>query len=144
MIKNQNIFFFKIYFISSSFKLQTYAPKDGKMGIKADIHLWIGKTSSQVRRSRNSFLKNENQQQLKSLASWISHAVFNFQDEYASAAILMVELDDLLGGYPIQHRECQDHEGHKFKSYFKNGKHNLECKAKGALLKKSDGISLSI
>ena len=54
--------FFKIYFISSSFKLQTYAPKDGKMGIKADIHLWIGKTSSQVRRSRNSFLKNENQQ----------------------------------------------------------------------------------
>ena len=56
----------------------------------------------------------------------------------------MVELDDLLGGYPIQHRECQDHEGHKFKSYFKNGKHHLESKAKGALLKKSDGISLSI
>jgi len=81
--------------------MKTYAPKDGKMGIKADIHLWIGKNSS--------------------------------QDEYASAAILMVELDDLLGGYPIQHRECQDHEGHKFKSYFKNGLITLKGGVKSAL-----------
>ena len=61
VVKNLNLIF-PSFFISSSVKLQTYAPKDGKMGIKADIHLWIGKTSSQVRRSRNSFLKNENQQ----------------------------------------------------------------------------------
>lgn len=43
------------------------------------------------------------------------------KDESGSAAILSVELDDHLGGVPVQYREVQEHETSKFLAYFAGG-----------------------
>uniref|UniRef100_A0A8C2VLK9 Advillin n=1 Tax=Chinchilla lanigera TaxID=34839 RepID=A0A8C2VLK9_CHILA len=43
------------------------------------------------------------------------------QDEQSCAAIYTIQLDDYLGGSPVQHREVQDHESDTFRGYFKQG-----------------------
>ncbi|XP_066865762.1 advillin isoform X4 [Kogia breviceps] len=43
------------------------------------------------------------------------------QDEKSCVAIYTTQLDDYLGGIPVQHREVQCHESDTFRGYFKQG-----------------------
>mmetsp|Transcript_20038 Transcript_20038/g.24761 ORF Transcript_20038/g.24761 Transcript_20038/m.24761 type:complete len:375 (+) Transcript_20038:37-1161(+) len=55
---------------------------------------------------------------------WIGSS--STQDEYGVAAYKAVELDDLLGDSPIQHREVEKHESPEFKACFPKGVRYLE------------------
>jgi gelsolin len=61
--------------------------------------------------------------------SWDVHfwlGTYTSQDEAGTAAYKTVELDEQLGGGPIQHREVQGFESELFLSYFPTGVQTLE------------------
>ena len=49
------------------------------------------------------------------------HTCTPSQDEAGVAAYKTVELDESLGGAPVQHREVQNHESKLFISHFPKG-----------------------
>ena len=56
--------------------------------------------------------------------SWVLHfwiGLESTQDEQGAAAIFSIQIDDKLGGEPIQNREVQNDESSSFMGYFKNG-----------------------
>merc|ERR1719235_2998970 len=66
----------------------------------------------------NTFKAPEGDKLLHDVHFWLGRTTS--QDEAGTAAYKTVELDDYLGGDPIQHREVDGHESHLFLSYFKD------------------------
>ncbi|XP_055902350.1 gelsolin isoform X2 [Eupeodes corollae] len=108
-------------------------PAFANSGKEAGLEIWRVEEFEPVPYPKNKYGKfyegdsyiilNTKQSKSKSL-SWDVHFWLGSQtsaDEAGAAAILTVQLDDILNGAPVQHREVQDHESQLFLSYFKDG-----------------------
>lgn len=65
------------------------------------------------------FIKQSSSGMSSDLHYWIGKD--STQDEQGAAAVYTTQMDEALGGSPIQHREVQGYESAAFRSYFKNG-----------------------
>uniref|UniRef100_A0A336MY83 CSON002905 protein n=1 Tax=Culicoides sonorensis TaxID=179676 RepID=A0A336MY83_CULSO len=102
-------------------------------GKKAGLEIWRIENFAPVAYPKNdygkfydgdSYIVMNTKVDNKGKLSWDIHfwlGTQTSQDEAGSAAIYTVQLDDQLGGEPVQHRETQEHESQLFLSYFKNG-----------------------
>ncbi|XP_041824658.1 villin-1 [Melanotaenia boesemani] len=63
--------------------------------------------------------QNKGSVQRSDIHYWIGQS--SSQDEQGAAAIYVTQLDEYLGGSPVQYREVQGWESAQFKSYFKSG-----------------------
>jgi gelsolin len=64
----------------------------------------------------NTYKKPDTEKLLHDIHFWLGASTS--QDEAGTAAYKTVELDTLLGGVPVQHREIESHESELFLSYF--------------------------
>jgi hypothetical protein len=112
---------------------------DSDAGTKVGIEIWRIENMNPVRIAKEEYgqffkgdayivLKTEqkNSSLVWNLHFWLGAECS--QDEYGSAALRTVELDDQLGGGPVQYREVQDHESPHFLAMFKGG---LQLKSGG-------------
>jgi len=106
----------------------------GKAGSAVGLEIWRIEKLKVVPQPKTSYgafyagdsyivLNTFNPPGLKTLAWDIHFWIGNdsSQDEKGVAAYKTVELDEYLGGAPIQHREVQGHESELFQSYFPKG-----------------------
>lgn len=69
--------------------------------------------------SHHQISLNKNSGQSSDIHYWIGNT--SSQDEQGAAAIYVTQMDEHLGGSPVQHREVQGSESPRFRGYFKNG-----------------------
>jgi len=72
----------------------------------------------------NTYKKKDSDKLLWDVHFWLG--TYTSQDEAGTAAYKTVELDDLLGGAPVQHREVQGFESDLFLTYFNHQIHLLD------------------